>query len=127
MKITEHNQEGSLPYKMVHWPVNLAEAKALADKYDELAEAGGFTNRWILYVVTGFGASNDCTLCKSVKTIVWKEPDCRKCLYHITNIGSTPCAYGTSGESYDALAALPSPENLRNRAYYIRSVIKRFE
>ena len=117
MKTILHNQEGSLPKKMVNWPLNLSAARKLADEYDSLAETGGIKDSDELQRITGFGDIYTCTLCTAAR---WGKWFCDRCLYVVAG---TSCTTPT----YENLYLSPNPENLRARAAYIRSVINKFE
>ena len=122
METTIHYQEGSLPKKMVNWPLNLEAARQLADKYDNLAETGGLKNHDELAQVTGFGTTEACTLCAAARN---NRLYCIRCLYY--NGDSISCVEGESCPTYMGLSKYPNPENLRARASFIRSVINKFE
>ena len=124
METIIHYQEGSLPKKMVKWPLNLEAARKLADKYDSLAETGGVKDSDELAQVTGFGDIDTCTLCTAAR---WDKWFCDRCLYYV--VGGTSCTNikGKSLPTYENLSCLPNPENLRARASFIRSVINKFE
>ena len=123
MEIIEHLQQGSLPTKMVNWPLNLEAARQLANKYEQLAETGGLKNRYELEQITGFGSCATCTLCEAAR--YYRSRCCKRCLYY--NSYLTSCIYGSSNRTYNNLENYPNPENLRARAAYIRSVINKFE
>ena len=125
MEIIEHSQQGSLPNKMVNWPKNIEAAKALADKYEEQAEAGGVDDVDKLHRITGFGNTHTCTLCAVV--IENYVTDCTRCLHFDDIRYGYPCIKGESEHTYVAIEQEPNPENLRARASYLRSVINKFE
>ena len=122
MKTILHNQEGSLPKKMVNWPLNLSAAPKLADEYDSLAETGGVKDSDELQRITGFGDIDTCTLCTAAR---WDKSFCDRCLHYVGT--GTSCVRGESRLSYKNLENYPNPENLRARAAYIREVINKFE
>ena len=125
MEIIEHLQQGSLPDKMVNWPKNIEAAKALADRYDELAKIGGVDDQWQLRGLTGFGGFATCTLCVVVTKN--EERQCTRCLHFNGIRGTIPCIVGESKPTYYKVKDFPTSENLRARASYIRSVINKFE
>ena len=124
MEIIEHLQQGSLPTKMVNLPKNIEAAKALADKYEELAEAGGVDDVNKLHEITGFGSIYTCKLCDIVTKV--RGTYCNQCL-HFNGKDDCDCLEGESKPTYDKLKQHPTPENLRARASYLRSVINKFE
>ena len=125
MEIIEHSQQGSLPNKMVNWPKNIEAAKALADKYEELAEDGGVDDVDKLRRITGFRRRHTCTLCAVVTENY--VTDCTRCLHFDGIRYGYPCIEGESEPTYYKLKQHPTPENLRARASYLKSVINKFE
>ena len=122
MEIIEHLQQGSLPQKMVNWPLNLEAARQLANKYDQLAETGGVETAYELNQITGFGSNRTCTLCIAAR---YDALFCDRCLYY--NGAKHSCGMGEARTTYENLDSFPDPVNLRDRASFIRSVINRFE
>ena len=121
-KITEttHPKEGYLPRKMLNWPKNIEAAKALADKYDELADDGVCTYD-TLSDKTGFGRRNTCTLCAAVEIALFVN--CNRCIH------MKPYApHCVEHPTYDALTENTfAPDALRDRAAYLRDLISIFE
>ena len=122
METILHPQQGSLPTKMVNWPLNLEAARKLANKYEQIASTDEVSNSEILRILTGFGGLTTCTLCTSAR---YYCSGCNRCLYY--NGEWKSCIRGESSITYHILESKPNPENLRARASYIREVINKFE
>ena len=127
MKIILRKRSGPLPRKMRYRPINIAEAKRLADKYDALADEGAVTSRTQLKEVTGFGTLH-CTLCAPVIAVV---PDssklrCEVCIHTKGRMYEySPCDMHPTYERLDQCSF--TPDDLRARASYLRELISKYE
>ena len=122
---------------------NLKAAEKLAKRYesitlDEIKNAKPDPDLWsmagpmdvVAAILTGFGRSNICTLCKAtgkVQGLYHKESQCSECIHGGEN-GGNACVLGESKNSYEAIENSQTPEELlvafKERAKYLRMRIK---
>ena len=120
-------------------PNNLPEFKALIERYESIT-IEEIENNWDTFyykpgmacaqMLTGFGSTSKCTLCKSVSM------DCSKCAWFFSKTGEEydkeedyPCVSRQNYKSYDLIYESTSPSELltafRNRAEHMRKHIKK--
>jgi hypothetical protein len=97
--------------------------------YSEISSIDNTHSKRVAKLLTGFGSTKTCSLCKKVKMQLWETPNCKYCFFHSKKFKNGDqdfgCINNENYETYLGIKLSETPEELlrafRKRAEHLRT------